>query len=306
MDNNKDNIKFFDQNITRRASITDSKFNFFRGTNTIMPSVFEISNSGICNRKCSFCPRSDPKYPHRKEFIDNILHDKIYNELKENDYSGSIIYSGFVEPLLDKRIYSHIKDIRTKLPKANIELITNGDPLNLERAQNLFDSGLSYLLVSAYDSEIQANEFRSMLSKLKNVSDTKYIVRNRYYGEEKDFGITISNRGGNMNNTIYRIPALEKPLENKCTYPAYTFFIDYNGDVLTCSHDWGKDMIMGNLNKNNIYEIWTGKKFSFARKKLLNSNRNFSPCNVCDVRGSLIGIQHADFWSKKLKNNEEK
>ena len=28
MDNNKDNIKIFDQNITRRASITDSKFNF--------------------------------------------------------------------------------------------------------------------------------------------------------------------------------------------------------------------------------------------------------------------------------------
>ena len=74
-------------------------------------------------------------------------------------------------------------------------MITNGDPLNLERAQKLFDSGLSYLLVSAYDSEIQANEFRSMLSKIKNVSDTKYIVRNRYYGEEKDFGITISNRG---------------------------------------------------------------------------------------------------------------
>ena len=136
MDNNKDNIKFFDQNITRRASITDSKFNFFRGTNTLMPSVFEISNSGICNRKCSFCPRSDPKYPHKKEFIDDSLHEKIFNELKENDYSGSIIYSGFVEPLLDKRIYNHIKDIRAKLPKANNELITNGDPLNLERAQN--------------------------------------------------------------------------------------------------------------------------------------------------------------------------
>ena len=97
-----------------------------------------------------------------------------------------------------------------------------------------------------------------------------------------------------------KIPALKEPLKNKCTYPAYTFFIDYNGDVLTCSHDWGKDMIMGNLNNNSIFEIWTGKKFSIARKNLLNANRNFSPCNVCDVRGGLIGVEHSEHWLKKI------
>ena len=78
------------------------------------------------------------------------------------------IFSGFVEPLLDKRIYKQIQDIRNKLPEANIELITNGDPLNHERVEKLFNSGLSYLLVSAYDSEEQANEFRNLLSKTNN------------------------------------------------------------------------------------------------------------------------------------------
>jgi len=34
-----------------------------------MPSIFEISNSGMCNRKCAFCPRSDPNYKHVNEFI---------------------------------------------------------------------------------------------------------------------------------------------------------------------------------------------------------------------------------------------
>jgi len=295
----KEGIKFFDQNIVRRGKITDNEIHFFKGTNIPMPSIFEISNSGMCNRKCAFCPRSDPNYNHVNEFISQELHDKIYDELKINDFSGSVIFSGFVEPLLDKRIYKQIKDIRSKLPKANIELITNGDPLNHERVEKLFDAGLSYLLVSAYDSEEQAIEFRNLLSKT-NVEPSKYIVRNRYYGEEKDFGITISNRAGNMNNTEYKIESLKEPLKNKCTYPAYTFFIDYNGDILTCSHDWGKDMIMGNLNDNSIYEIWTGKKFDIARKNLLNANRNFSPCNVCNVRGSLIGTKHADYWSKKI------
>ena len=34
------------------------------------------------------------------------------------------------------------------------------------------------------------------------------------------------------------------------------FFIDYNGDVLMCSHDWSKEKILGNLNENNFFEIW--------------------------------------------------
>ena len=296
---NKEGIKFFDENISRRNEITDRKIIFFKDSDIPMPSIFEISNSGMCNRKCSFCPRSDPAYKHTNEFISQKLHDKIYEELSANNFSGSIIFSGFAEPLLDKRIYKQIQDIREKLPKANIELITNGDPLNQERIEKLFNSGLSYLLVSAYDSEKQANDFRDLLSKT-NVDSSKYIVRNRYYGEEKDFGITISNRGGNMDHTQYKIPALKEPLKNKCTYPAYTFFIDYNGDVLTCSHDWGKDMIMGNLNNNSIFEIWTGKKFNIARKNLLNANRNFSPCNVCDVKGGLIGVEHSEHWLKKI------
>ena len=295
----KEGIKFFDGNINRRGSITDSKINFFKGTKIPMPSIFEISNSGMCNRKCSFCPRSDPNYNHVNEFLSPELHEKIYNELSIHKYSGSIIYSGFVEPLLDKKIYNQIRDIREKLPKANIELITNGDPLNKARVEKLFDAGLSYLLVSAYDSEEQANTFRKML-KETSVDPSKYIVRNRYYGEDKDFGITITNRAGNLDNTVYKIKSLQEPLKNRCTYPAYTFFIDYNGDVITCSHDWGKKLMMGNLNKNNIFDIWTGKEFNLAREKLLRADRNFSPCNVCDVRGSLIGSKHADHWTKIL------
>ena len=295
----KSKIKFFDENINRRGSITDSKICFFKNTNIPLPSIFEISNSGMCNRKCSFCPRSDPNFNHINEFINQDLHDKIYDELSFHNYSGSIIYSGFVEPLLDKKIYNQIEDIRQKLPNANIELITNGDPLNIARIEKLFKAGLSYLLISAYDSEEQANNLRNML-KQTNVDSSKYIVRNRYYVEQKDFGITITNRAGNLDNAVYKIKSLNEPLKNRCNYPAYTFFIDYNGDVITCSHDWGKKLLMGNLYKESIFEIWTGVKFAQARKKLLKADRNFSPCNVCDVRGNLIGSKHAEYWVKSL------
>ena len=290
-------IKFFDTNIDRKSSISDKNLVFFKDTNIPMPSVIEISNSGMCNRKCSFCPRSDPNYDHVNEFIDQNLHDKIYEELKSFNYSGSIIYSGFVEPLLDKRIYKHIKDIREKLPKANLEIITNGDPLNDKRALKLFEAGISVLLISVYDGPKEAENFLKMMKRI-NIDKSRYVIRNRYYGEDKDFGITLSNRAGNLNNAEFKIEPLKESLKMKCTYPSYTFFIDYNGDVLMCSHDWGKKMIMGNVKNNSIKEIWTSKKFDFARKKLSNADRNFSPCNVCDVKGTLIGNKHAEQWSK--------
>jgi len=96
----KEGIKFFDQNIVRRGEITDNGIHFFKGTNIPMPSIFEISNSGMCNRKCAFCPRSDPNYNHVNEFISQELHDKIYDELKiifpkKIYFRPEIIFPGF-------------------------------------------------------------------------------------------------------------------------------------------------------------------------------------------------------------------
>ena len=67
-----------------------------------------------------------------------------------------------------------------------------------------------------------------------------------------------------------------------------------------CSHDWGKKNILGNLNKKSFIEIWTSQVSNMSRKGLINGNRNFSPCDVCDVTGDLIGNSHAKAWKKIL------
>ena len=55
-----------------------------------MPSVVEISESGMCNRKCVFCPRSDPDYNHVNEFISPKLVDKLTKQLSSLDYENLI------------------------------------------------------------------------------------------------------------------------------------------------------------------------------------------------------------------------
>ena len=205
-------------------------------------SVVEISNSGVCNRKCSFCPRSDPNF--FKEVNDLFLkelHHKIFYELSQLNYSGMVIYSGYVEPLLDKKYIQVFLKLENFLPNAQIEIITNGDVLNLERLKMLFDSGLSTLLISVYDGPKEEEQFYKLCKKA-NLRDDQYVIRNRYMSSDKNFGLNISNRSGTFKNASYVIPPLKKALSSVCNYPAYTFFIDYNGDVQMCSHDWAKNL----------------------------------------------------------------
>ena len=290
--------KFLDPNLNNKAKTVENKIQLykFQGENFPLPTEIEISESGTCNRSCSFCPRSAPDFEDKKEFITNELHEKLCLELRDLDYKGTVRYSGFVEPLIDKNIFNLIKMVRDKLPKVNIEMVTNGDPLNLKRLNKLFENGLNKILISAYDGKEDALKLENLCKEAK-LTNEQYIVRHRYYSQDQDFGITLSNRSGLMENAEFKIESLKEPLKKSCYIPSYTFFLDYQGDVLMCPHDWGKKIILGNLNNERLIDIWFNKKSMSIRKMLNNSNRNFTPCNVCDVEGTFMGEKNSSYFS---------
>ena len=292
--------KFIDPNIKRKSSIIQNSLQFDKSKKIPLFSLVEISDSGTCNRACSFCPRSNKEWMDKfdkKEFIDPKLHESIVIQLKDLDYQGIVVYSGFNEPLLNKNIYKNIAQTRSYLPKAKLELITNGDVLNEKRLMKLFESGLSTILISVYDGPEDVIKFERMCKNI-NLDIKQYVIRKRYLPPEKNFGITMSNRGGLMENAEHSVPSLKKSLNSPCYYPSYTLFIDYNGDVLMCSHDWGKKNILGNLNKKKIMDVWMSENAMNSRKNLANGDRKFSPCDVCDAGGSLIGEKHVEAWKK--------
>jgi len=290
--------KFIDPNIVHKSKTVENQIQFFQfnGQSLPLPTEIEISESGTCNRSCSFCPRSAANFIDKKEFITNKLHEKLCVELKELNYKGTIRYSGFVEPMLDKNIFNLINMVRNYLPESNIEMVTNGDPLNLKRLKKLFESGLNKILISAYDGKVESEKLEDLCVQA-NLNEKQYIVRHRYYSEDEDFGITLSNRSGLMADAEFKIDALKEPLKKPCYIPSYTFFLDYQGDVLMCPHDWGKKVILGDLNKEKLKDIWFSKRFMGIRKMLNKSNRNFTPCNVCDVEGTLMGEKNSKYFN---------
>ena len=156
-------------------------------------------------------------------------------------------------------------------------------------------NGLNRILISAYDGKIEAQKLEDLCLEA-NLNAQQYIVRHRYYSKEKDFGITLSNRSGLMEEAEFKIESLKEPLKKPCYIPAYTFFLDYQGDVLICPHDWGKKIILGNLNTKKLIDIWFSSKAMSIRNKLVNSNREFSPCNLCDVEGTFMGKKNSSYF----------
>ena len=66
--------KFIDPNI-KYKKLTAEKIQLYEVNSKLLPlpTEIEISESGVCNRKCSFCPRSDPGFEDINEFISEEL-----------------------------------------------------------------------------------------------------------------------------------------------------------------------------------------------------------------------------------------
>ncbi|MBM3949527.1 MAG: radical SAM protein [SAR202 cluster bacterium] len=261
-------------------------------------SLIEFNLSGLCNRKCVFCPRSNPEvYPNRNEHLPLDLYEKIMKELAQTDYDGLLLYSAFGEPLLYKKIEVIIEMSKRYLPRVRIESVTDGDFVTPKKLHALFGAGLDTLLISMYDGPEQEVKFSAMRDEV-GLTDKQVILRRRWLPPEEHFGITLSNRAGMVEIPQAGVFKLSEPLKRKCFYPFYQILVDYDGAVLLCPHDWGKKIIVGNLREKTVYELWNGRVIKRVRQSLARADRNFPPCDVCDVDGRLMGQPHFDKWMK--------
>jgi len=296
--------KYFDPNITRKGEALQRHLKESNEDSEAPPffSLIEFNLSGLCNRKCVFCPRADPSvYPNVNEHISLDLYEKIMRELSEVEYSGMILYSAFGEPLLYKNIEAVLKISKEYCPNVRNETVTDGDFVTPAKLQSLFAAGLDTLLISLYDGPEQMDVFQAMIDEV-GLSDTQVVLRKRWLPPEEHYGITLSNRAGMVNIPEVGISALAEPLQRPCFYPFYQVLVNYDGAVLLCPHDWGKEIIVGNLNDSTIHDLWDSKIMRRTRRNLANSDRNFAPCKTCDVDGTLMGRPHFEQWIKYYKS----
>lgn len=297
-----DTTIFIDESTYRKKEIVKDKLTFFHGIPVF--SIVEFNIIAACTRACSFCPVSEKDFYKKidvKGMLDLEFYKKILCNLQDIEYSGKILFSGFSEPLLHPKIEEIIALTREYLPKSIIEMISNGDKLNSNKLDAIFNSGLNAISISMYDGQHQLDHFNKIIEE-SHVDTSKVILRRRYF-ENGNYGLTVSNRSGLVDSNKYRDIKEEKiielPLKKICYYPFYMLKIDFNGDIDVCSHDWQKKFIIGNIKLNSIWEIWNSKQLNDFKRKLANNDRNMPPCNECDVYGDVIGKESFEAWLNK-------
>tara|TARA_B110000967_G_C18814261_1_gene525270 strand:- start:325 stop:1227 length:903 start_codon:yes stop_codon:yes gene_type:complete len=276
-------------NIERRTVIVDDQLVYHK--DLPLPSWIELSLIDVCNRKCVFCPKSDPSVaPDTYQKMNMRLIEKFTGELKKINYKGSVVLCGYGEPMLHKDIYL----ISRKLAEASfVEIVTNGDTLTNEQIKKLYDSNVNKLLISLYDGPEQVTKFKAMANAAQ-VPEDFVILRNRWFDEKEDYGLKLTNRAGTVKVGVQD----NKDTFTKCFYPSYSVLVDWNGDVFLCSQDWQRRRTMGNIMLEDFFDIWTGKTISTYRKNLLNGKRCNSPCTECNAEGTVLGYKHAEAWKK--------
>lgn len=291
-------MKFFDKNISVTEDIYDAhigvKSNWFGDVPPFTNLEFNIA--GFCNRKCFFCPKADrTRFPNLQEYISLEFYEAIMRELAKVNFSGRISFCGLSEPLFHKQLEKLIRTTKTYCPNVFLDILTNGDILTVEKARELFAAGLDNMKISMYDGPWQIESFEK-IRKECGLNDKQFVCRERYLSKDENFGLTINNRGGAVNLTEYNIVPLKKPLKKSCYYPFHKLIIDYNGDVQVCPNDPLKKALVGNLFKDNIFEIWNSKELKEIRLRLANEDRTQEPCIACDVEGTLYAKNHFKAW----------
>lgn len=259
----------------------------------------EINTTELCNRTCVFCPRHDPNvFPNRNLHMTVKGATMIANQLSDIGYRGKISFSGFGENLLNHDFRRIVSTFKQRLPKAVVECNTNGDRLTQEVIDDLFDRHLDYLYINLYDGPEQLDKFQSIIP-----NKHKDRVKFRAHYNEDDYGLFINNRSGTIDWLNIDEEDIESLQGKKCFYPFYKMFVDWNGDVLFCSNDWGREHVVGNLLQQDIRDVWLGKTMRNIRKRLAEGNRSESPCNKCSVNGTLFGEESFNILQKHESSN---
>ena len=252
-------------------------------------SWIDISLTELCNRTCIFCPRADENfYPNQSLHISMDLIKKIANELRDIEYEGAIVLSGFGEPLLHPELLE-IVSILSK--NARIEIVTNGDHLNSKLIKDLSDAGTAYIVVSMYDGPHQIQTYSDMFAQV-DLDDNFYLLRDRWHSQKDGFGLKLTNRAGTIDIGDQDPVNVKHP----CHYPAYSMTVDWNGDVLLCVQDWNKKVKLGNIFSQSLMEVWISSNLAKRRIQLALGNRKLNPCALCNTDGTLHGYNHIKAW----------
>jgi MoaA/NifB/PqqE/SkfB family radical SAM enzyme len=289
------------------------------------PFILFVDPSSACNFRCLFCPTGDRqlikdtgRWQGTMKFA---LYTKIIDDLKEFDRPLKVLrlYKEG-EPLLNPHLPEMIRYAKRSGVADYIDTTTNGSLLTRDLSLCLIEAGLDRINISVDGmSDDQFLQFTNTnVSFDRYVDNIRFLYDNRQKceicikiagdflsDEEKQrffdvFGdisdrIFIENTapcwpefdvehrtGVKISVGIYNNPVLEVDI---CPYIFYSMSVNSDGSVSLCFLDWARKLIIGDVRKQSLHDIWFGNDLFNYQMTHLKGGRTKSP--VCGLCGQL-------------------
>jgi len=254
------------------------------------PDHIDIEISSACNLRCPMCYTITDEFKNSINvgLMDFELFKKIIDESsKYNPYSIRISLRG--ESFLHPNVYDMIKYAKDSGIK-EVSSLTHGGMLDEKKFRNLIEIGLDWLTISfdgigeTYNKIRAPNKFDEQVQKIKRFSEIKkelgvvkpvIKVQSIWPAIEKnpeEFYNTFEKITDQMaTNPLIdynsdRIDGSEYLKNFTCPVLYQRIVIGSDGMVLLCINDEMGSTIVGDVNKESVFDIWHGKKLDSARK----------------------------------------
>lgn len=293
-----------------------TRYSKYIGT-SVFPATLDIELTNNCNFYCVMCSRKLMK--RKVGCMDISLLKKIIEEAKLHP-PKTIGLHLFGEPLMHPELIQIIKLIKTNISGPKLILSTNAYFLNRDLSRNIIESGLDRIRFSldgtersTYEELRRGSDFERVVKNIeefiniRNLSNVDYPVIQMQIIGMKDTACQINRfrrqwnpllkkndqiivqefmtfAGRVADRTYFKIATLRDRLKRRlpCLRLWKNLVVYWDGRVSVCCYDYDGELLIGDLNKESISQLWQGQRMNMIRMLQLNLEKNkFSLCRSC-------------------------
>jgi radical SAM protein with 4Fe4S-binding SPASM domain len=275
----------------------------------LYPRIVQVETTTACNADCIMCPHS--KITRKKGPMDFELYKKVVDDCAENNRFIKTFY-----PFLNGELFltpkweNYLIYAKKRLPAAEIGIFTNGSLLDTKNINKLIEIEPDWVNVSfdgtskeTYErirrklsfDQVQDNIFqlvgrRNSLRKIKPRLTISIIEMEQTSDGVNSFykkwapvvdKVTVEpyvNWGGEAEDEIINKPEVSKRLP--CSRLWYNFTVFNSGEVVICCLDYDGEIVIGDIKKQSVREIWTGEEITKLRN--LHLEGRYSKISLCE------------------------
>lgn len=286
------------------------------------PMILFVDPSSSCNFQCKFCPTGDRELIKStgrwQGAMDFELFQRVIDDLESFDNPLKVLrlYKEG-EPLMNKRFADMVKYAKESGNVQYIDTTTNGYLLDLDRIKPAIDSGLDRINISVDGlSDEQFMEFTGTKVNFErfvdnirilyeNKGDCEICIKipgDKLREEEKQFfyqvfgdyadRISIENFAPcwpefdiearmdiNITDGIYGQQIGDV---DTCPYIFYSMSVNSDGSVSLCFLDWSRKLVIGDVRKQSLKEIWhSDALFNHQINHLHGKRKENEVCGEC-------------------------